>query len=196
MVRRVGIGLVRLEQALQRPVVHGRGDEPLRRRGVRAEPVGQRQLLGHGMHLVGGQVLAGQHPVVVFGLDVVRHVVAEEVVMVDVDDEAGAVAVRQHAVEHCESLHIVHSILDRYIYRYPRPSPVPKPTTLSRGRGPFLCLAFDGLLHAVGRGDEPVELDVRVDLVRRGHAAVSHDGGACHVVQSKPVQYGRGGVAG
>lgn len=57
-------------------------------------------------------------------------------------------------------------------------------------------LAFDCPLHAVGRGDEPVELDVRVDLVRRADPAVAHDGGAGHVVQSEPVQDGRGGVAG
>ena len=57
MVRRVGVGFVRLEQALQRPVVHGRRGEPARGRGVRAEPVGQGQLLGHGVDLVGGQVL-------------------------------------------------------------------------------------------------------------------------------------------
>ena len=50
--------------------------------------------------------------------------------------------------------------------------------------------------HAVGGGDEAVELDVRVDLVRRADPAVAHDGGAGHVVQSEPVQDGRGGVAG
>ena len=45
---------VAIEQALERAVVHGRGDEPSRGRGVRAEPVGQGQLLGHGMDLGGG----------------------------------------------------------------------------------------------------------------------------------------------
>ena len=60
MIRRVGIGFVRLEQALQCPVVHGRRGESSRGCGVRAEPVGQGQLLGHGMDLGGGQVLAEQ----------------------------------------------------------------------------------------------------------------------------------------
>ena len=57
-------------------------------------------------------------------------------------------------------------------------------------------LALDCPFHAVGGGDEAVELDVRVDLVRRADPAVAHDGGAGHVVQSEPVQDGRGGVAG
>ena len=92
MVRRVGIGFVRLEQALERPVVHGRGDEPLCGCGVRAEPVGQGQLLGHGVGLVGGQVLAEQSR---------RLQVVGGAVVVDADDDADAMAVphsRKHTI--------------------------------------------------------------------------------------------------
>ena len=106
MVRRVGIGFVRLEQALERPVVHGRGDEPLCGCGVRAEPVGQGQLLGHGVDLVGGQVLAEQSR---------RLQVVGGAVVVDADDDADTVTVRHRAVEHCESLHAGHSSFGRRV---------------------------------------------------------------------------------
>lgn len=106
MVRRVGIGLVRLEQALQCPVVHGRRGEPLCGCGVRAEPVGQGQLLGHGMDLGGGQVLAEQSR---------RLQVVGGAVVVDADDDANTVTVRHRAIEHCESLHAGHSSFGRRV---------------------------------------------------------------------------------
>ena len=106
MIRRVGVGFVRLEQALERAVVHGRGDEPSRGRGVRAEPVGQGQLLGHGMDLGGGQVLAEQSR---------RLQVVGGAVVVDADDDADAMAIRRRAVEHCESLHAGHSSFGRRV---------------------------------------------------------------------------------
>lgn len=84
MVRRVGVGFVRLEQALQRPVVHGRRGEPARGRGVRAEPVGQCQSRGYGVDLGGGQVLAEQSR---------RLYVVGGAVVVDADDDADAMAV-------------------------------------------------------------------------------------------------------
>ena len=86
MVRRVGVGFVRLEQALQRPVVHGRRGEPARGRGVRAEPVGQCQSRGYGVDLGGGQVLAEQSR---------RLYVVGGAVVVDADDDADAIVYGQ-----------------------------------------------------------------------------------------------------
>lgn len=124
MVRRVGVGFVRLEQALERAVVHGRRGEPARGRGVRAEPVGQCQSRGYGVDLGGGQVLAEQSR---------RLYAVGGAVVVDADDDADAMAVRHRAAEHCEVSHAVHSSVVSVFS--PMRSPVMPSCLVVRGAG-------------------------------------------------------------
>ena len=94
---RTGVGTSRRPRPWRRTVV---------RVCVRAEPVGQGQLLGHGVDLGGGQVLAEQSR---------RLQVVGGAVVVDADDDADTVTVRHRAVEHCESLHAGHSSFGRRV---------------------------------------------------------------------------------